>query len=574
MTGAGLPRSSRCAKLAASSPAAAAVSGSNSGSGLARIPACDPRWESGRPMLHSFARSGLIVAILALLVSVTPAMADQNVPGGSGASATVLGPSAQPPEAGARPSEAAAGINVPTLSLGASRPDIVFLLLDDLPQMDNRLWERLPTIRHLFLDTGVAFTDYIGNDPLCCPGRANLLSGQWSHHHGVIFNDARLFDSRESIATELQAAGYWTGIFGKYFNKTEKLADKSPLGWDRSFIFSGSYWNMNTYTDGVYHKTTLATADYSTSLVGNHALSALKTAPLNKPRFVWLAPFAAHAGKDQTGKQWMVPVPRPNDVGDPRCTGLSDWSTPANTESDMSDKPLYLQPRALIPSWPMTRYCEAFLSVDRILAKVLAEFKAEGRPEPMVIMTADNGMDFGAHRWATKFVPYSTPLPLFVHWPARIGSVPGVVTTTVTNVDFAPTICAIAGCFMGPYPNGFGVDGISFLPALLARGGSLGRLVVFEEHNSDIDGDNMPPWEGLRTTAESGLGRYVYTVYQTGEKELYDISGGPCWSWHEGMPGDPCELTNLAGDPGHADIEALLAALLARRDDSGGRPRT
>src|SRR4051812_48826074 len=57
-----------------------------------------------------------------------------------------------------------------------ARPDIVALIIDDLPQIDDRLWRRLPTIRRLFLDGGVRFTDAIGNDPLCCPGRANLLT--------------------------------------------------------------------------------------------------------------------------------------------------------------------------------------------------------------------------------------------------------------------------------------------------------------------------------------------------------------------------------------------------------------
>jgi hypothetical protein len=49
-------------------------------------------------------------------------------------------------------------------------------------------------------------------------------------------------------------------------------------------------------------------------------------------------------------------------------------------------------------------------------------------------------------------------------------------------------------------------------------------------------------------------------------KELYDLSGGPCWTWQEGDSGDPCQLTNLAGDPDHATIQARLAATLAARE--------
>src|SRR5689334_13886516 len=80
-----------------------------------------------------------------------------------------------------------------------SRPSIVVVIIDDLPQMDDRVWSRLPTISRMFLGNGVRFTDYVGNDPLCCPGRANALTGQFTDHTGVTYNNARLFDPRETI---------------------------------------------------------------------------------------------------------------------------------------------------------------------------------------------------------------------------------------------------------------------------------------------------------------------------------------------------------------------------------------
>jgi hypothetical protein len=33
--------------------------------------------------------------------------------------------------------------------------------------------------------------------------------------------------------------------------------------------------------------------------------------------------------------------------------------------------------------------------------------------------------------------------------------------------------------------------------------------------------------------------------YTSGERELYDVSGGPCSSWSVGDPGDPCMIHNL-----------------------------
>ncbi len=52
----------------------------------------------------------------------------------------------------------------------------------------------MPTIRSVFLEQGLRFSNFSANDPLCCPGRSNFLTGLYAHHHGVIENDGRLLD--------------------------------------------------------------------------------------------------------------------------------------------------------------------------------------------------------------------------------------------------------------------------------------------------------------------------------------------------------------------------------------------
>jgi arylsulfatase A-like enzyme len=477
---------------------------------------------------------------------------------------------------------------------GVERPDIIVLLLDDFGQIDDRVWERLPTIRRLFLESGVRFTDMVGNDPLCCPGRANLLTGQWAEHHGVIRNDGRLFDPRVSLATELQSVGYWTGIFGKYFNQTPLLQRKWPPGWDRAFIFGGNYWNFPAWDNGRLQRFGGEPEDYSTTVVQRKVLEALATAPADQPRFLWLAPFAVHGGWDAKRTQHSLqPWPAPKDAGSPACADLPRWSTPAHFEFDVSDKPDHLWNRKLVRSWNLTRVCESLLSVDRMLATTLIALETQGRPEPLVILSADNGMAWGAHRWWAKFVPFSTPVPFFLRWPQVLGDAPATVETTVSNIDVAPTLCAIAGCRMGPFPNGHEVDGIDLLPLLLRVGEAnlgappgavrtlpdgvareadgritglrTGREVVFTEHLTRDGVRRMRPWRGLQTTDEASIGRWVYTIYIDRTEELYDISGGPCWEWQPGEPGDPCQLLNLADDPTYADLKAILAATLRGR---------
>ena len=53
-----------------------------------------------------------------------------------------------------------------------------------------------------------------------------------------------------------------------------------------------------------------------------------------------------------------------------------------------------------------------------------------------------------------KSAPYATQIPFLAAWPARLGTTPRTITERLQNIDFAPTICALAGARSGPYPNG------------------------------------------------------------------------------------------------------------------------
>jgi hypothetical protein len=56
----------------------------------------------------------------------------------------------------------------------------------------------------------------------------------------------------------------------------------------------------------------------------------------------------------------------------------------------------------------------------------------------------------------------------------------------------------------------------------------------------------------------------MYTEYETGEVELYDISNGPCHAWKRRMRGDPCMLENRAGERRYADLQSQLRRELGR----------
>ena len=105
------------------------------------------------------------------------------------------------------------------------RPDVVVILTDD--QFYNTLWS-MPIVRSQLLRKGVRFANMFASNPLCAPSRASILTGQYSHTTGVYDNAPSSFGSAEAfhdsgyesstMATWFHAAGYRTGIVGKYVN--------------------------------------------------------------------------------------------------------------------------------------------------------------------------------------------------------------------------------------------------------------------------------------------------------------------------------------------------------------------
>jgi hypothetical protein len=246
-------------------------------------------------------------------------------------------------------------------------------------------------------------------------------------------------------------------------------------------------------------------------------------------------------------------------------------------ERDVSDKPRHVRRERLrLPGgFPLGAVCRSLLAVDDLVGDLRAELRSQGRlANTIFVLTADNGMTFGEHRLlGDKRTPYSTHVPFLVSWPARLGTKPRTISERLQNIDLAPTVCAIAGCRMGPYPNGQRrPDGRSFARLLLGRANHLFRDAVYLNH---LDAEvPIPRWHGVDTTHHSPLASrgcmqretneclWEYVRYETGERELYDLSNGPCWKWRPGEPGDPCRLENLAGRPRYASIQRALSARL------------
>lgn len=451
----------------------------------------------------------------------------------------------------------------------APRPDIVAIVLDDIPELDGRLLRRLPNIRNVFLDHGVEFTDFHGETPTCCPGRAGFLTGLHTHHHRTIITDGSLFKPGMTIATQLHGVGYYTIQVGKYLNLFEKIADKWPPGWSRFHGFGGAYYGYNMWQNGRRHYYGSRPADYSTDVIRRLTLAELRKAPRKRRLFAWITPYAFH-------KPWQVaPRHRTSEL----CTGIERWKPPGYMEGWIKDKPRYIrQLKIRSPDGiALGRTCRGLISVDQLVGRVVRELKDQGRwNNTLMILTSDNGMSMGMHRvYGDKKTPYATQLPFYIRWPRLLGSTPAVIGERLQNIDLAPTLCDIAGCKLGPYPTGQRrPDGRSFLSLITGARSGLARDAVLSSYRAP--GKWVPRWWSVTTTARSDLAsrrcalkgtsgcRWLYVEYETGERELYDVSNGPCWEWSRGSPGDPCMLDNLAGKPGYRGIQSALRYRLVR----------
>jgi arylsulfatase A-like enzyme len=447
------------------------------------------------------------------------------------------------------------------------RPNIVLMLIDDFPAMDERVFERLPNIKALFLDRGISFTNYWANFSLCCPGRAAILTGQTAAHNGMVRNDARLLDATETIATELQGVGYHTIIAGKYLNRTRLLPVKLPPGWDDAAIKdSPPYYGYQLWVNGVKETRGQLPSDYSTRVMAGYAQQFLERAPGDKPLFAFFTPNATHGGQDENKfKDYKLPPVEPVHLTDARCADIPNWNPASYNEPDASDKPAYIRRLDPVPypdGWPLQKACESLLSVDDWLGAAVDELRSAGRYSNTVfVLTSDNGMGWGAHRLSGKVAPYTAQMPLYVTWPAKQGADHRTNDTLLSNIDLAPTFCELAGCVMGPYPNGYGVDGQSFTSLIDASvpDSPPSRDSILMEGISGA----VPAFRAIMTTADHPLGQWLFITYVGKRtKELYDMSGGQCADWHPGDPGDPCMLVNVSASR-KAIRKALLSELTA-----------
>src|SRR5262245_59844306 len=162
----------------------------------------------------------------------------------------------------------------------AKRPNIVFIMADDhaahaISAYGSKI-NKTPNIDRLAKD-GMRFRNCFVTNSICTPSRAVILTGKYSHLNGVpVFNR---FDGRQpTLAKYLQAAGYHTGMIGKWHLGSE------PTGFDHWNILPG----QGAYHDPVFlaQGTRKKHSGYCTDLIADFSLKFLDNRPKDKPFFL------------------------------------------------------------------------------------------------------------------------------------------------------------------------------------------------------------------------------------------------------------------------------------------------
>lgn len=414
---------------------------------------------------------------------------------------------------------------------GAVPPNILVVMTDD-QRWDEITPAIMPAVHQRLVNSGATFTQAFVTTGLCCPSRTSFLTGNCASRHGV--HHGNVEDSigldADTIATRLHAAGYRTGIFGKYLGGYWKLTPYGgrpdyyhPPGWDafNVFVFDG-YVNYDLVTSPT--TTRHYDTDYSTDVVFALARQFIQQAKYDGvPWFVLVTPYGPH--ESGAGEDNMVP---PRHLG--LFAGLAPWRPASWMEPDVSDKAQVIQnvpvANALtVEAIDVHRQArlESLRSIDEGVQSLWSVQTLNGWKNDVIVFTSDNGFFYGEHRMrhaisddepgilpAGKNRPYDEAhrVPLVIRYPKKLSAAAQTVGGLVTLQDVT---AALAWWGTGSV---VGQDGINFAATWPVMTRTSVPLEAWWP-----DGSLM--YAGMQTATHK-----LFT-WGTGEIEEYDLSNDP-----------------------------------------------
>lgn len=361
-------------------------------------------------------------------------------------------------------------------------PNIVWFLTDD---QDQKLGGSFPSIggvgpmpktQALLADKGATATNWFIHTPICCPSRAELVTGRYFHNikqtGGGCMHINEDVVNNQSFSLYLYEAGYRVGMFGKYLNTNPKTP---PAGIEAYMTNGGGeYYAPQFDTQGVEDLAPYFMAngswhgnrtDYTTSVVGNMSMSWLrKVAGGDRPFFAYIAPKACHEPfspatwyENYWDPSWPAHEPRP-----------VSWNCSAESRAD---HPGVIRTQDMISDtcadYITTSYKDrwrALMSVDDLIADVVTFIETQGLADNTYFMySSDHGFQLGEFNILIDkrhVYDHDTRIHNLIRGP---GIQPGAQFPWLgTNVDQAPTWLGLAGVTQPKI-----MDGRSYAPLLI-----------------------------------------------------------------------------------------------------------
>jgi arylsulfatase A-like enzyme len=324
-----------------------------------------------------------------------------------------------------------------------TKPNIIVILADDLGYADIGAHgcTDIPT-PHIdsLAKNGVRFTTAYANGSFCTPTRAALISCRYQHRYGIEDLGGPLPAQANTLPQRLRAAGYKTGMVGKWH-----LGDKSGFtpvdrGFDQFFGFlgGGHQYIIQPEGKGEYNAPILRDREpvneqrYLTDAFGEEAAAFVASQRgASKPFFLYLAFNAVHTPL-QTIEKYSLRFP---DIADPR----------------------------------RRTYAAMLSAMDDAIGLVYQELDRIGQREnTLIVFSSDNG---GPTTRNAVNGSRNTPLrgskcetfeggirvPLLMQWPGKIQPA-STYAQPVISFDISATALALADA------DASAIDGVDLLP--------------------------------------------------------------------------------------------------------------
>ncbi len=451
------------------------------------------------------------------------------------------------------------GMGTGSFAKEAQRPNIVFILVDDLR------WDALGCTGTSFLQTpnidriaeeGALFKNTFTTISLCSPSRAGFLTGTYPQLNGVMRNEGTDPDpSTPNIGHLLQETGYETAFIGKWHMK--KGANPRP-GFDYwlSFDGQGTYINPPLNENGVDFQK----KGYMTDILTGYAVDWLKK-PHDKPFLLCLSHKAVHLEKASS----FIPAERHEHLYESvrmpepptwknTLAGKPEWQRAAwvwgNRHGDwVKNKHLPVPETLPPPKWNeklggmLLHYFQTLSAVDDGVGKVFQTLEELGELDnTVIIFSSDNGFHHPSRSRirSDKRTAHedSIRLPFLLRYPPLVK--PGTtVDEMVLNIDLLPSLLDLADADCPAH-----VQGQSFLPLLEDRDVEWRKSFLYQYHMEGY----VPGIPGVYCVRTENWKYMMYPdIKNQTRPDLYDTLEDMDELYN--LEKDPYELNNLAENP-------------------------